>query len=416
MDNRGRSRSAPNEFDYHYLHDHLDYEAERLQGEMTQEIKKTIPALLAEHVPDFCNAACGLWGVIVPAIAEEVKKLGWVETGGDQMPGLKEMNAPVWNYVDTGASIFLGILLLLDDENHRQRVTKLKGVINISSGITLGIITGVSTTMGAAAGAALASQALAAAIGVSFVLACEDVAYSVHRIVSPKYWLKDTMSKLDRLERVTIPKMEEQIREDKARYEQSRTENFRRKPNKKERLLLFLINRKIARLKHLKQHSVTLKNDIKDRIEGNAACHEYYMNDVIYQENPLAWRVKSFVGFNPVLDTNKGKKIEEKVSSQCRRELKNNLKTALFIGVLFAGTLALCIPGGQLVGTVLLGIFTSWFTLKHGNTIRKVVPKAVKNTCNYASTFFKERRLRKEKERNESFSINSNRWNPVGGY
>src|SRR5271156_6362455 len=46
-----------------------------------------------------------------------------------------------WGYSDAACSTIIGINQLFDKQSHRQRVTKLKGVTNIASGIQLATLT-----------------------------------------------------------------------------------------------------------------------------------------------------------------------------------------------------------------------------------------------------------------------------------
>lgn len=324
--------------------------------------EEAVTKFLTEHGPDACDAICGIWGSVIPAVAEEI--LCMMET-----PGAEAINSPAFNFVDSFAAIVQGCRQLTDKKNHRPDVTKFKGGVNIVSGATLAGITGHAMVAGGALGAitavAASNLALSAMIGISFAWACDELACAVRRRIDAEYWLMDNLKQLDKLNTVLIPNLKTEI------------DNT----PKNGRAYDWIVEHKKKRLKLLELSAAKLNNDIRTRIQSNDDCNKYFNE---HCNDPLFYNNIHFPTTPTMFSPEKAKKWEEKFKSECDSNIQKSIQNCLYVGILFTGTLLLsltatslfCIPGGQLAGTILLGVFAAWFTAKNVKSLAETSVKA----------------------------------------
>ena len=108
-----------------------------------------------------------------------------------------------WNYADSVYSITQGIRQILDEEDYRQTQNKIKGIVNIISGIEMFVFSynpALTAALGLAGGAALASPAFALAMLCDLITATIDF-YNAQKEVEFQGWLEERIKEINYLEK-----------------------------------------------------------------------------------------------------------------------------------------------------------------------------------------------------------------------
>jgi hypothetical protein len=143
--------------------------SDQMKRSIVEQCKLYGIEILCDDIPDFCNAGSALLTVVLPEITSQIR---------NYLPN-KELNSHYWNLADSMGLMLKGFTQLFLEESTFR--TKVHGVTNIVNGTSLGILTIVSETLDPETDAALTSAALAVSMGVTFLLACEEIRYAARR-------------------------------------------------------------------------------------------------------------------------------------------------------------------------------------------------------------------------------------------
>ncbi len=330
-----------------------------------EDLLKQVPQV-RESEPEVRTYEITLYSIAIHTILSEIATFA--------LPSPEALHHPGLNYVEAGSSLLRGGQQLMDDETHRPLVTKVKGFSNIASGIGLIVITGVGTTLGAAAAAALSAQGMAAALGVAFVISCDEVIRAARRMEDPAYWLSDSLKQWDKLNEKTIPKLQEEI------YRLEKTPWVRQRNS----AATWALERKKERLLQLTTYANELKEDIQNRTRTNVDCWNYYYQKYYTDpSHPLSEKAKELIGAEPDFKNPKRHEYENNIKAKCATDLRKSLDISLLTGITFAGMLLLCIPGAQPAGALLIGISAAILAVKLANKVAENAPTIKKTVDNF---------------------------------
>lgn len=142
----------------------------QMRSSILEQCKRYGIPILCDDIPDLCNAGSAVLTVILPAISSQIK---------DYLPN-EQLNSHYMNYADAfGGQILRGCTQLFLEEKNRR--TRVQGITNIVSGTTLALVTTVGETLDPETDSAITSTALATAMGITFLMACEMIRYAASK-------------------------------------------------------------------------------------------------------------------------------------------------------------------------------------------------------------------------------------------
>lgn len=345
----------------------LANEIYNLGSNLLSEIETSTPELVSEGLADFSSTGFAFYGSFLNMVINEITTI--------TLPGVSTLNNPMWNFGDAAAATLQGGKQLLDKNTHRPNVTKLKGVTNLSRGVGLAVVTGISTTLGVTAGLALASQGIAGALGIAFLLSCDDVIVAARRRHDLDYWLFDSVEKWDKLNTTVIPHLQNEIQtlENSLWVTRGNT------------VAIWSLEHKKQRLAQLINEADEIKKDIHARVAVNKNAMEILKKRYPDDSDPKSNRIQtSFMAFTPTYNEGEAEEIEEKALSKCKQEFKKAVELSLFAGITFAGMLLLCFPGGQLAGGILIAISVAMLIKRYGAAVSESAPATKEKLTTFA--------------------------------
>ncbi len=348
MKNRNNFETAWYENEVHETAQHLKNEA-----------RTHVPLLMGTALDDVTGTGFAFYGSFIQMVVSEITSI--------TLPGINNISNPNWTYVDAVAAIFQGGKQLLYEDSHRPYATKTKGVLNLSRGIGLTVVAGVSTTLGAAAGAALASQGIAGALGVAFILSCDDVVVDARRLKDPEYWFLDSVKKWDKMNK-TISVLEKEVLD------------LQHSIWKNNKVAKWTLDHKKKRLTLLQHAIAELEQDIQARVKVNTTCQKTY--ETLLRKPfdvELSGKIENLISKTPIsMDDKVAVDREKHALTKCKKDLKKSIEIAILTGITFSGMLLLCLPGGQIAGGILLSLSVAMLVKKYGTALREHMPNLKK--------------------------------------
>ncbi len=341
---------------------------------------KSILSDTADVLSESTYSSFSLTTILLPALFKEISRD--LATTIPQSP----LSGPLWCYLDAFCSAMTGLFQLLDDQNHRSVVTKIKGVANISSSIQLTVLTAVSFS-------ALGAPGFALAFNVGFLLSLDDFLCAMRRKFSINYWMKDKYSELNHLNKNLIPKLQAEIAalaaDDKSKMAHwirkrqcdRRRELLNRKKKIEEDILCRLALRKYdaffygANVVEMKNISDFLTNkENAGHIDTNNFLTT--LQPIIHAENEetLVSSLK-VQGMSSIEDSSIRlmlQKNENRIQAESQKQLNDALINTIIWGTASAGMLLLCFPapGTQIAGLILVSLASAFYLAKNANRIK----------------------------------------------
>ena len=284
-----------------------------------------------------------------------------------------------WNYIDGVYSCMMGMKQLLDEDDYRRTQNKIKGILNIISGVQLFLFSYnpmFTSAIGLSGGAALASPSFALAMLCDFLNASIDF-YQACQEVEFEGWIKERVKQVNYLEK-RIEKIENKLNENNE--------------NKN------LIAKKIKL--EAKREKILLNMGIRSRVYNkaiNSGEKPPLSTDFETLLSPLKSETKNKINFDAEpsqLDIEIDKSIQQKCTNQYREGRKDVIfKGFSFIGMslLAAAPIVLLAAGVPFPPLLILGLgLTSMvalhYTIKHGD---KLLNKFDQVKTNMKQRFFK---------------------------
>jgi hypothetical protein len=265
------------------------------------------------------------------------------------------LSGPVWNYADGVSSGIVGTIQILDNETHRQKATKVKGVFNILNGIQLTVLTKISF-------AAFGGPAFAAAFGVGFLLSLDETARSVRRYCSLEYWFKDSLAQYKKITDELLPNLQDEIDELKQKK--------RSNGDTLNTIEQWALNSKIKRIDALQSKKNELEQALTNRYLNNpdndsiskvisSFCDLQNPNTSEFIKNLESVQIKG----------NASSKTEAQFKKEMKAEITNCLKDNVIWGLAFAGMLLICFPPTHLIGLVIVGVASGLYLAKNAHKL-----------------------------------------------
>ncbi len=346
-------------------HTHTEHE---VNGPVRQEMVDVVSSS-AERLANILPGN-NLWGFTIYTILlpEILKEIGYFTLPQNAVTG------PLWNYADAGCTIMVGARQLTDETTHRPIASKVKGMVNILSGVTVIALTGVSFTV-------FGGPMFAAGCGVGFVLSLDESIRAGRRFADPAYWLADSVAQIIKLDEL-IQKSQAEI----AIMEQvlAQSDNSVAK---------WALQRKKLRLQQFTADFGELQQDVLIRLktlkyqddEARSTEHSAMINNVLANANlsktPQTDSLRLFsVAIDTVLTQSKEDRAtacktanheldEQSIQRKCKKQLQQASQDSLIWGVAFTGSLLLCIPGLQIPGLALLAVAAALSLHKNSDQI-----------------------------------------------
>lgn len=303
----------------------------------------------------------------------------------------------VFTSLDGVSSVLMGLGQLLDQRDPDEYITKSKALINISSGAT-------TLTIMALAAPAL-PFALAAATTVDCLLSFHPLTVAAYKYHSPLYWVEHSLAQLDKLEGL-VEKMQREI--DELNQECQQPSHHRSKP-----VLQWALKQKEASLSQLHEECFCLKKDILYQVAYHAQQHPHdasflpQMASILQQDRQHTACADFQTLAKNLVETNGENESQPKdhfiqalstlaktpsqqrlVAQECRclngdfsshlseqhhviqqkaqQQLWEKAETTVFLAVVAAGSIMLCIPPVAPVGLLFLGAAAGYYLAKQG--------------------------------------------------
>lgn len=326
------------------------------------------------------------------------------------------LSGPIWNYLDAACSAVVGIQQLSDTTNHRSTTTKIKGAINLANGVQLATLTAVNFSLFGGPGFALA-------FGIGFALSLDETIKSVRRFENFSYWLKDSLSQLEKTNAL-IKSLDTEITELKNSLSKF-------KSSQKPKMAVWALEHKLDRLHELRKTKTSLEKDITARL-----AHKKYeelskpravgkksklITDYIHAtgidseftqklkkiddcntETRLNMRLKSHNEENglrklgSVIDYKRAcEKREKEIQGEEKAKIKAAVKDNFVWGMAFVGMLLLCIPtpATQIAGLAIVSLASALYIAKNADRIYKGISQLATKVKGFFSEPPKEKEL-----------------------
>lgn len=320
-------------------------------------ILETVSTTVASHLPEYNYWGFSAYTLVLPYIFKEV---------GNIVIPQAAATGPVWSYLDSVCAVVVGLNQLRDKNAHRQVVTKLKGTLNVLSGIQLGVLSGVSF-------AAFGPAAFAAAFGLGFAMSLDETTRAIRRVSNPNYWLTDSLALLEK-QSIMIDHLQDET-----------TELQRMLETEYHKMADWALKRKKARLDALETEHRALKEDVMTRVktmrvtDTDGTVNTLISNEINkYTKNKHASFYVSWLShtLSPELTTPLSQLREECASEQHKAKetaiqikemdhLQNAAKENFIWGIAFVGTVLCCIPGLQTAGMAVVACASLLYLSKH---------------------------------------------------
>lgn len=252
-----------------------------------------------------------------------------------------------WNYSDGFCSIILGFALLLDEESHLKKQNKVKGILNILSGIQLFLFTHQEFIMQLAAygASALSGPAFAAAMLVDWINAGIDL-YQAEKLMTFEGWMDDAVKQVNHIDtRLASPELS---KEKKIELTQKRD------------ALLDDIGARSRVYRH-----APLTEDEEDRPAKLDKMLSQLKYKIDYNSKPSTQ------------DIDRNDAIRKKLKKE-RDEKRANfiLKGLSFIGMALLAVASFGFPPVGIAGLAVVGVVAACYAVKHGiNLFQKITQK-----------------------------------------
>lgn len=242
-------RSSAKGFDYENNENELkEYSSEEVLD--TLEFKRSPIMCFYEYL----GITAGEWNYFV------FTGLNYVSTFTKAIPKPVGLGLTLgWNYLDGIYAMGLGAIQLLDEEDYRQTQNKVKGIVNIISGVQSFLFSynpAVTAALGLAGGAALAAPSFALAMACDLVTAAIDC-YNANKEVAFEGWLEERVQEFEYNEN-RIQKFENELMQ----------LNEKKSKNKED---VSQINYLEIKIESLKEKNQTIENNIYAR--SRVYCH-----------------------------------------------------------------------------------------------------------------------------------------------
>ncbi|OGT47034.1 MAG: hypothetical protein A3E83_04105 [Gammaproteobacteria bacterium RIFCSPHIGHO2_12_FULL_41_20] len=276
-----------------------------------------------------------------------------------------------WNYADSVYSITQGIRQILDEEDYRQTQNKIKGIVNIISGIEMFVFSynpALTAALGLAGGAALASPAFALAMLCDLITATIDF-YNAQKEVEFQGWLEERIKEINYLEK---------------RIETLREKIMRPSSNEKTDFLNDSTLQTIDYLAKEKLRLIDKRNQLIAVMQSR--CRVYCHDTTVSTDEQTAratWVKQTLDGLTEKsisidyqskptdIDTRINNHVQSQLTKQYQ-ESRNNLamKALSFVGMtlLAVGTFVAC-PPLLIVGLVVTSIVAAYYLYKNKERI-----------------------------------------------
>lgn len=284
---------------------------------------------------------------------------------------------PVWNYLDGGCSVVVGASQLMDEENHRPFATKLKGIINVSSGAGLISLTAINFALFGGLG-------FAAAFGVGFALSLDETARHARRLRDEEYWLSDSLAQIKKFDEL-IEALSKEITNMKGLLNKSGAGIVSN----------WALKQKEERLKQYKKNKEKIENDVIVRVKTMRIEYANQEKDIFITHQKILQpflanedRFKNQLNevFNTSIenlrdeyDSAPHKAKEHRIRQQCKDALLESSVDSLVWGIAFAGMLLACIPGMQVPALFVIAAASAIYLGKNSERIASIVS----NGCSY---------------------------------
>lgn len=221
------------------------------QQELTEERLKSTYKIMWS-IPEI-SSFLSFYEVIWPAFANMFHL--------SQIPQFKIMDK-IWIGFDGPAILITGITQLFDTQTHRQFITKLKGMANISSGVQVIVFAALLSP--------ILPWAFAATAINDLILSFDPLQHEVRKYYSFELWLNDSFNQLDRL-RERIDKMQGKI--DALIKKINETPNIADKYK-------WLLEKRLSKITELKKEYTQISDDINNRLGYKHQKHQ--LDEKIY--------------------------------------------------------------------------------------------------------------------------------------
>lgn len=268
------------------------------------------------------------------------------------LPGQAGM---AWNQLDAVWQGLAGYIQVTDNTTHRPIVTKVKGGVNIASALQISVLSAISLS-------AFGGYAFAASFFAGFVLSLEDTAYAIRRCIDDNYFVEDGLKKLVK-NNATIEALQAEIK------------LVEQQPNVKDSWTLKkILASKKSRLKTLEQETYELQDELMFKILKKKVtwpslldeCHEDPTLGGFLGNKTYQYQSKKYMGLN---DKEMHTAMKRKLQLNIGRALKNNLHW----GLAFAGTLLICIPGCQPIGSIIIVVAAALYLEKFAEPVVGII-------------------------------------------
>jgi hypothetical protein len=281
-----------------------------------------------------------------------------------------------WNYLDAVYAIGLGTLQLQDEEDYRQAQNKVKGLLNIVSGVQMFLLSynpPVAALMGLG-GAALAAPSFALAMGCDLIIASIDF-FNAHKEVKFEGWLEERAK---------------EIAYDRARIEKFETKiiALEQKTDPRDKLEIKYLKAKIGKLEtkiaknaddiyaRSRVHCIDSRHDIvEESIENKRKIKNILLKyDFVKDEKELDKKLDETV-------KDSDHKTEKRIQTQLTKNYKQNkinlaLKTASFVGMtLLAVSGFVACPPVLIAGLAITAIVAAIYIYRNSDKILNSLSK-----------------------------------------
>lgn len=377
-------------------------------------VVKGAAAEIADAIPENNYWGFSTYTMILPSVLKEIGAAIELPQAG--------FTGPLWNYLDAACSAVVGISQLADKTNHRQVTTKVKGVINLLNSAQLTTLTAVNFSL-------LGAPGFAIAFGVGFAMSLEDTTRAARRLTSLDYWLKDSLTLLQK----TMSQIKE-LKTEIAELEQVILQNPKSTmtkwalQHKKARLGdkakndtgLYALKTKLegditARLAKIKYDSFSSDSQSKTidqyitvtglSFSSNEKMKKFTEDlkqiDICQSKDDLNNRLSDSTHLGKYLKCNLRDPMrvcnnrDQQVRLQCKAELKGAVKNNFIWGMAFIGMTLICIPtpATQTAGLVIVSLASAIYLIKNAARIKSGIcslasslsnlfskPKAIENS------------------------------------
>ena len=289
------------------------------------------------------------------------------------LEGVDQIDTPVFGFLSAAFSLVSGTQQILDKTTHRPRVTQLKGFVDVLNGLQT-----ITTQSLMLTGAALGPPAFAATVGVHFALSLDQAVHSFRRL-DTDYWLKDTTARMQKNEEI-ITEISEFIRKKKDEHPLIA-------PNS---LLAGLIKQKEQQLAKLEKKQQLLIKDTtiqilmrEDKKPDNGAFRaDLFATWLTKDKPPAKWLQACNEALKQPPSKDEIKQQHAAITKKNGEQVYHAVSKSIILGMLFAGSILLCVPGLQIPGLAVMAAAVSIFLIKNAPT----AVRALKNKLAKVST------------------------------